>query len=605
MRKLTWPGRRTSMALGTAVVLVAGSLALSGTSGAADPPPYQSLVGSNFQIDTDANLKVDTTFTPPGGTDTIDWLSASVRTDLVSQTDDPSGGTDDSFGNGTKEDTAIPSIVDGGIPPNKSDLKKFGVYKEVTGAGSFLHLFWSRVQDPSGTTNMDFEFNKNKCDPLDLVNSICTSNGETPVRVAGDLLITYDLSRGGTVATISLRRWTGSAWGAAQNLNSATATGTINTTLIPDAESGGLGDLDPRTFGEASVNMTAILPAGQCTSFGSAYLKSRSSDSFTAALKDFIAPTAVSISNCGSIEITKTDDANAVLAGAVFKLYHDTAPLDGDQAQPRGTEDTNVVDIDPIAAGTQEATCTSAAVTGKCTISNVPIGKYWVVETTTPNFHTTALDQYVSITGTAKVELTFVNARLPGRINIHKQDDANDPDVTGTDGAALQGAVFTLYKDVAPTGGTTGGTVAGAEDKTAGNTVGTCTTDAGGDCSFTAVARPGLYWVVETTTPADHTTAADRYVDFSSVTGNATVSLTFIDPRQFKVIVLVCQESTNALYPSNVLFGTATSPTTNNSLGSAPAGLTEAQLCGLTGATLPDVPTGSYRAGITIPVVSP
>src|SRR4029453_9404175 len=40
--------------------------------------------------------------------------------------------------------------------------------------------------------------------------------------------------------------------------------------------------------------------------FGSAYLKSRSSDSFTAALKDFIAPTATGLNNCGALKIVKT-----------------------------------------------------------------------------------------------------------------------------------------------------------------------------------------------------------------------------------------------------------------------------------------------------------
>ena len=42
---------------------------------------------------------------------------------------------DDSFGQGTKEDTAVPSVVDGGVPPNKSDLIDFGGYLETTRPG--------------------------------------------------------------------------------------------------------------------------------------------------------------------------------------------------------------------------------------------------------------------------------------------------------------------------------------------------------------------------------------------------------------------------------------------------------------------------------------
>ena len=92
-----------------------------------------------------------------------------------------------------------PTIVFGSIPPNKSDLKAFGVYTE---SADFLELFWSRVQNPSGTTNMDFELNKPLCDGT---AAQCANNGTaktprymTPKRSVGDKLITYDLSKGGT-----------------------------------------------------------------------------------------------------------------------------------------------------------------------------------------------------------------------------------------------------------------------------------------------------------------------------------------------------------------------------------------------------------------------
>ena len=55
----------------------------------------------------------------------------------------------------------MPTVVDGSIPPNKSDLLTFGGYLETNPAGDrFLNIFWHRVQEPNGTTNMDFEFNQ-------------------------------------------------------------------------------------------------------------------------------------------------------------------------------------------------------------------------------------------------------------------------------------------------------------------------------------------------------------------------------------------------------------------------------------------------------------
>jgi len=117
--------------------------------------PEVSLSGSNFEIDTDANLKVD------DPSPSIDWASVSE----IRKADTTSGPLDESFGQGTKEDTPVPSVVDGSIPPNKSDLKFFGVYQEGTTATGFLNLYWSRVQEPAGTTNMDFELNKEAMRP--------------------------------------------------------------------------------------------------------------------------------------------------------------------------------------------------------------------------------------------------------------------------------------------------------------------------------------------------------------------------------------------------------------------------------------------------------
>ena len=53
-----------------------------------------------------------------------------------------------------------PTVVNGSIPNNKSDLTRFYVANEKVGSDEFLYLAWERVQEPNGTTNMDFEFNQ-------------------------------------------------------------------------------------------------------------------------------------------------------------------------------------------------------------------------------------------------------------------------------------------------------------------------------------------------------------------------------------------------------------------------------------------------------------
>jgi hypothetical protein len=294
--------RRRSISLWVTLALMAAALVL--VLPAAASHPEVSLPGSNFEIDTNANLKVD------DPAPSIDWASVTE----IRQQDQPTGSGDDSFGQGTKEDTAVPTVVSGSIPPNKSDLLNFGVYLETVGSDRFLNLFWHRVQEPSGTTNMDFEFNQ---------SSTISANGKTPVRTAGDLLIQYDLAQGGTNPVLFVSRWVTSGaasqcqasnsvpcWGTKQNLTaSGNATGSINTSAIPSADADGLGNISPRTFGEAQLDFDALTGGtARCASFGSAYLKSRSSDSFTAALKDFIAPATLNLNNCATVRIRKETD---------------------------------------------------------------------------------------------------------------------------------------------------------------------------------------------------------------------------------------------------------------------------------------------------------
>jgi len=407
-------------------------IALTGSNSYAAHPEV-SLPGSEFEIDTDANLMVDDA-SPPS----IDWevVAADVKAD------EPTGSDDDAFGQGSKEDSPVPSVVSGSIPPNKSDLKTFGVYLETNASGRFLHMFWHRVQEPTGTTNMDFEFNQSDQTSANLV---------TPVRTDGDLLIQYDLAQGGTHPELFLSYWIDGSggetaddceasnklpcWGIRENLTSSgDATGSINTSMImaadafPSDSDPTLGDISPRTFGEASIDFDAITADGVCTSFGSAYLKSRSSDSFTAALKDFIAPQAISVSNCGTLKITKIDDTAAgnLLAGAMFELRNDNSPFGGSP----GAEDDLV------------NSCTTAA-NGTCTILIILAGNYWVVETVAPTGYDLASPPYqlVTVNIDAQASVTFIDPRQLGAIKVTKtRKHAAD----GSGDHAHEGVTFTF-----------------------------------------------------------------------------------------------------------------------------------------------------------------
>ncbi|GAB4100605.1 prealbumin-like fold domain-containing protein [Sinomonas halotolerans] len=619
-----------------------------------------------------------------------DWANAGVDCTVPTYCglDQPTGQTDDSFTQGTSEDTPVPVLDQGSIPPNKSDLTRFYA-KIVTEANGkdYAYLAWERVQAPTGTTNMDFELNQ---------STQKSANNVTPVRTDGDILVKYDLSKGGTHPDISYSFWLTSldspklpsgatsastaceknnsfpCWGKSIALTGAgIVEASINEQTVTDPiPPSNPRDLDPLTFGEAAINLTdsGIIPAGVCASIGQAYLKSRSSDSFTAALKDFVAPISVNFNKCGSIKIVKNTvggngtfgygtSANLGLTGNTFSLttvgntanrtfadlfagaysFDETSMPTGwqftsltcanDSGKPASTWTVtgDQVTVNLVAQGavtctytnTAQASLTVAKVTNPTpnttasfgftgpggdtgtlkdgqsfTRSSLSPGQYvWTENDPTPTFDLTnvvcndanSVGSVTARTATFNLEpgenvtCTFTN-RQRGKIDVLKVDD-DDPAVP------LAGAVFTLYTDATPVGGTRG-----AEDTSTGVT---CTTSAAGTCSFTNVV-PGTYWVVETTTPAGHSTAADQQ---ATVGAGGTVSLTFTNPREFKIIVLVCKNADNSLYPSTVTIDGQN----KTSLATAPTGFTSADLCGLGGASYSPKGKGNHPGNVNIP----
>jgi uncharacterized surface anchored protein len=340
------------------------------------------------------------------------------------------------------------------------------------------------------------------------------------------------------------------------------------------------GPLSVRTFGEASINLTAAGVPAACPGFAGAYLKSRSSDSFTAEMKDFIAPISVNISRCApaTVQVHKTrSDTGAPLGNVSFELL--------DDKDASGTKTAGDVLISTCQTNSS-GDCSFPQVTGTGTF------RFVVHEVAAPNGFTPCADK--AVTGTfSTTPQTFTvncaNTPVPGTINIIKEDDV---------GTRLAGAKFTLFKDAAPVGGSVG-----PEDNVAATGVGAnpCTTSSTGTCSFTTVPL-GEYWVVETQGVPGYDTAAPQHatVGLGSAPGQGqTITLTFVDPRQHKIIVLTCHEGTNTLVGSSVALNAGTPKTT---ITTPPAGITQAQLCALGGASFGGQSHGGGKTlSVTIP----
>ncbi len=312
----------SSVTLAVLATLSLGTLALA------------NLTGSTFE-GNDGNLVVST----PGNSD---WSNAP---NLVRGDDQPSGGADNSFGQGTKEDVAASTVVTGSIPPNKSDLTRFYVASEFAASSNFAYFAWER-SNVLGSANIDFEINQK-------VTPGFTGTFTGPItlnRTAGDVLITFDFVNGGGTPQLGLLKWltAGSTsqcfasnalpcWGNRVDLTAAGfAEGAVNAATVTDPIAN--VSLPGLTFGEAAVNLTAagVFPQNTCEAFGSAFVKSRSSASFTAEVKDFVAPQPVNISNCGTIKIHKvTENGDATFGYTTTgSLSPATFTLSNGQTQP-------------------------------------------------------------------------------------------------------------------------------------------------------------------------------------------------------------------------------------------------------------------------------
>lgn len=233
-------------------------------------------------------------------------------------------------------------------------------------------------------------------------------------RAPGDFILIWD--QVGNDIEISIRTFNGTAFGP--------------KVVLDEHEQDAALSAD-NTRGEAVVDLGIVFPPEptECLSIANVIPGTVTGNSDTADYKDTVLADiagAIQISNCGSLELEKTDDLGNPLAGAVFTLYED----DGDDAfEPEGDD------------AITSYSCTTG-VDGVCEIDDIFFGDYWIDETTVPANHDKAagMPQKVSISGTSTVDLgTFENFRQRGSILVQKV-------VTGTT-TAIGGASFAIDDD--------------------------------------------------------------------------------------------------------------------------------------------------------------
>jgi hypothetical protein len=371
--------RRTTIAAACTAALLGIGVAVGITNANAN-------IGASHFEGGDGNLIVNTA----GNTD---WLSPPPN--FATSLDLPTGGGDNSFGNGTKEDNSNITVVSGSIPNNKADLKRQMIGSEIINGDLYLYLAATRAST-SGTVNYDFEINQ-AAQP-----DLTTPGAKTLNRTVGDLLLSYDFQGGANKPTLTLHTWTGSAWNAGTALNGTNSEGDVNRVNIP-ANQGEPGDggYVAFTFAEASVNLTQALglPPNQCEHFAAFSTHSRASSAFTAEEKDFIAPASTHINNCATIVINKVTQNGDSNFGYATTGGIGTA---GFSLSNGGTKTYTGV---PLGASSVTENLTAAQVTAGWTLANLVCPVHTNGSTGTINGSTVTF----SMTGGGEVDCTYTN----------------------------------------------------------------------------------------------------------------------------------------------------------------------------------------------------
>jgi hypothetical protein len=382
----------------------------------------------------------------------LDWncLSTSGTPQLHIGLDEFTGQQDNSFGQGTKENDPDVTLVQGSIPPQKSDLTRFYEASEVISGYPapntdhvLLYLAWERT-NVLGSANMDFEINKVGTPCLDSTGPFpvhCTIN-----RSIGDILVTYDFTQGGGTPTIGLRTWDGSTWQVSSTVVSESA---VNSVGVLDTHAN--LTLAANTFGEVAIDLTASGLATGC-GFASAttFLKSRSSAQFQSEVKDFVAPVSTPIAPCAP-SITTTLSAESVSIGTAV---HDSATLSGATSDAGGTVAYRYYSTQ--AACEADTTGTGGTSAGTVTVTNGVVPDSDSVTFNSAGTFYWAAFYSGDATNTADksdcaTEVLVVNPNLTALVtaqNLIPNDDATLSGATSTAGGTI---TFSLFSPSDPT----------------------------------------------------------------------------------------------------------------------------------------------------------
>ena len=304
---------------------------------------------------------------------------------------------------GKENDRASWEITDGNAP-DKADLTRIytdferGTYT-VNGEEEFAALLRIGAERVSGTgdTWVSFELNQASSGPF-VINGVPT----TPTN--GDLLVTFWFPGNvGDTPIVQLHQWSNGSWGTPSGVDPDSMLAAVNTSTITNP----FGDsLSARKFLELSIDVSFLFgPDAPCLSFAEGWARSRSSDSGSANLQDFVAPFPFGFDTCADVTLKKEDTAGNPQAGVEFELY------EGDTAE-----------------GTPLATCTTDE-NGECpAFTDLEPGTYTAYEVAPPvgfKFSEEGRSQTFTLEEFDDRTIVFSNPPITYAIDVQPDDETN------------------------------------------------------------------------------------------------------------------------------------------------------------------------------------
>ncbi len=278
---------------------------------------------------------------------------------------------------------------DEGNVPAKDDFANGYAYATFVNSHLVIYAGFERL-DPSGDSHVDMEFFHDHVHLDEAVPCNDPGNDPTPcawvgTRTIGDIIATMDFLNGGGFGTLTIYEWSGSSYTQLASLTGEgcnPASGGIPADSICGFNNGGsinggpwpnydrhgkvITTLQQNSFTEFGIDVTNLEGFTPCIS--TVLGKTRSSQSFTAELKDFAGPASFPLCSA-SIQI-HPDDVNEVGQSHTYTVWvnQTVAGVSGPAAD--GTIVTvmltasNGAVVSPISDN-----CATGIVGGKCTVT--------------------------------------------------------------------------------------------------------------------------------------------------------------------------------------------------------------------------------------------